>query len=83
MSCVRRGVMVTFAPAVLKAGVVPMIGAARKADVRVALMARVDPVAKVIGHSLLLVARETISHCLPRATTEIMRTTVAARDWRP
>ena len=34
---------------------------------------RGSPVAKVIGHSRLLVARETIGHCLLRVTTEIMR----------
>jgi len=48
-----------------------MIGAGRKAVARVVLTGRVDPVAKVTGHSRLLVAREKMGHCLRRVTIEI------------
>ena len=63
--------MATSVPADLRAHAVPTIGAGRKAVARMVLTGRVDPVAKVTGHSRLLVAREKMGHCLRRVTIEI------------
>ena len=66
--------MVRKADAIPLTGAAPMIvvdrmtGEDRKPGDRVVLTARVDPVAKETGSSLLLAVREMIGHCLPRVT---------------